>query len=109
MLRKKLLVALLALGLPCTPAFAQSNSSFRYDGNTYNYSIVSEGSTIRLAGFVVEERENFYLRVHKNGSVEGAFGDRPVSFRVSKRSWGRLAAKLVEANRLARGVEVSTR
>ena len=109
MLRIKLLSVLLALGVSFTPAHAEALSSFQHDGNTYKYSTTAEGDTIRLTGVVVETREDFDLRVHKGGHVQGAFGARPVSFRVSKRVRDRIAARLETADRLASGVEVSTR
>ena len=109
MLRINLVSAAIALGLSFTPAFAEAQNTFYRDGNTYNYSIQVEGNTIRLAGVVVETREDFDLRVHEGGYVEGAFGGRPVNFRVSKRLRERLVARLAKADRLATGVEVSTR
>ena len=109
MLRLKLLPVLLALGISFTPAHAQTANSFRHDGNTYKYSTIAEGDTIRLTGVVVETREDFDLRVDKAGFVKGAFGARPVSFRVSKRVRDRVAERLAAADRLATGVEVSTR
>lgn len=109
MLRMKLVPALIALGISLTPAHAQTINSFRHDGNTYKYSTIAEGDTIRLTGVVVETGEDFDLSVHKGGFVKGAFGDRPVTFRVSKRVQERLAARLATADRLASGVEVSTR
>ena len=109
MLRLKLVSVLTALGISLAPVHAQPLNSFQHDGNTYKYSTVTEGDTIRLTGVVVETREDFDLRVHKSGFVEGAFGDRPVTFRVSKRVQDRLAARLATADRLATGVAVSTR
>ena len=109
MLRLKLVPALIALGVSFTPAHAQALKSFQHHGNTYKDSTVVDGDAIRLTGVVVETRENFDLLVHKSGFVKGAFGDRPVTFRVSKRVQDRLAARLATADRLASGVEVSTR
>lgn len=109
MLRLKLVPVMIALGISFAPAQAQSLNSFQHDGNTYKYSTVVDGDSIRLSGVVVETREDFDLRVYKGGFVEGAFGARPVSFRVSKRVQERLAAKLAAADRLATGVAVSSR
>ena len=109
MLRIKLIAASIGLGLSLTPALAQTRTSFSHDGNTYKYSVIPEGETIRLAGIVVDTGEKFELRVDKGGYVKGAFGPRPVSFRVSKRMRDRLAAKVETADRLATGVDVSAR
>ncbi|MCH8614897.1 hypothetical protein LZ016_02095 [Sphingomonas sp. SM33] len=64
---------------------------------------------IRLTSVVLETGENFELRVNEAGQVRGEFGTKSVSFRVSKKVRDRVAARLANADRLARGVEVSTR
>ena len=109
MLRTKLFAGLFALGLSFTPASAQTQNAFRYDGNTYKYMTVADGNLIRLSGVVVETGEKFELRVSESGRVRGEFGVKSVSFRVNKRVRDNIAARLAAADRLASGVEVSTR
>jgi hypothetical protein len=84
-------------------------SSFRYDGNTYRYTTVADGDLIHLSGVVVETGEKFDLRMNEAGRVRGEFGVKYVSFRVSKEVRDSVAARLAAADRLAKGVEVSTR
>ena len=109
MLRIKLMCALMALGFTSAPAIAQAQSQFKHDGITYKYTIVTEDSTIRFKGVVLETGQRFDLSVGKSGRVQGRFDGQNLSYRVSKKSRDRIASRLAAADDLASGVDVSSR
>ena len=107
MLRIKLMCALMALGFTSAPAIAQAQSQFRHDGNTYRYTTVTENNTIRFKGIVLETGQRFDLSVGKSGRVQGRFDGQNLSYRVSRESRDRIAARLAAS--LASGIDVSSR
>ena len=109
MLRIKLMLPLIALGFTSAPAIAEAQSQFQHDGNTYEYTVITENNTIRYKGVVLESGQRFDLRVGESGRVQGRFDGQNLSYRVSKKSRDRIAARLAAADDLASGVDVSSR
>ena len=109
MLHIKLMSAIMVLGFTTAPAIAQTQSQFKNDGSTYQYTIITDNGTLRYQGMVLETGQRFDLRVGKSGRVQGKFDGRHLSYRVSKKARDHIAARLTAPDSLAGGVNLSSR
>lgn len=109
MLHIKLMSAIMVLGFTTAPTIAQTQSQFKNDGSTYQYTVITDNGTLRYQGMVLETGQRFDLRVGKSGRVQGKFDGRHLSYRVSKKARDHIAARLTAADSLAGGVNLSSR
>ena len=66
-------------------------------------TVLKSNGFIHIAGVVFGSRQPFELDVAPNGHVDGAFGDTPVEYDVSKRVRDQVVSELEQA----RGVAVA--
>ena len=72
------------------------------DGERFEYTTeLRANGVIHIAGIVLGSREPFVLDVTPKGHVDGAFGDTPVEYNVSKRIRDRAAAQVDDGRALA--------
>lgn len=72
------------------------------DGVRFEYTTeLRANGIIHIAGTVLDSHEPFVLDVTPKGHVDGAFGDSPVEYTVSKAIRDRVAAQIDQGRALA--------
>ena len=98
------IMTLLAITAAATqPALAAPAKEFgQGDGVRFEYTTeLRANGNIHIAGVILGSREPFVLDVTPKGHVDGAFGDTPVEYNVSKTIRDRVAADLGQGPALA--------
>jgi hypothetical protein len=101
MLRIMTLVALTIAA--AQPAIAAPVKEYGHgDGVRFEYTTeLRANGIIHIEGIVLDSREPFVLDVTPRGHVDGAFGNTPVEYNVSKTIRDRVAAQFDEGRALA--------
>jgi hypothetical protein len=102
MLRITTLVAI-TIAAVAQPALAAPAKEYgQGEGERFEYTTeLRANGVIHIAGVILGSREPFFLDVTPKGHVDGAFGNTPVEYNVSKMTRDKVAAQLGEGPALA--------